>query len=51
MGEMNDFIDMKSPWCLLYVIATDADGNKESHILSCYLRDQAGHYYMIESAA
>ncbi len=49
--KWDDFINMKSPWCLLYVIATNANGNKEPHILSCHRRDQTGHYYLIESAA
>ncbi len=50
MGEMNDFNAMNSLWCLVYVIATNADGSHEPHILSCYIRDQTGHYYLIESA-
>ncbi len=48
---MNDFKSMRSPWCLVYVIATNADGNKEPHILSCHRRDQTGHCYIIKSAA
>ncbi len=48
---MNDFVYIKNPWCLVYVIATNADGNMEPHILSFHRRDQTGHYYMIASAA
>ncbi len=33
-GEMNDFITMNFPWCLVYVIATNAYGNQEPSILS-----------------
>ncbi len=49
--EMNDFITMNSPWCLIYVIDTNVNGNKEPQFLSCHGRDQTGHYYIIESAA
>ncbi len=48
---MNDFINMKPPWCLAYVIATHTNGNKEPHILSCHRRDQTSHYYIIELTA
>ncbi len=48
---MYDFIYMKSPWCLVYVIATNASGNHELHILSHHRKDQMGHYYLIESTA
>ncbi len=48
---MNDFIDMKSPWYLVFLISTDANGNQEPHILSCHKRDQTGYYYLMESTA
>ncbi len=50
-SEMNEFMNMNSPWCLIYVIATSADGNKEPHILSCHRRKQTVHYYPIELVA
>ncbi len=50
-GEMNDFVAMKSPWCLICVIDIDNDGNNEDHILTCYKRIKTGRYYLIESAA
>ncbi len=51
MGDINDFTGMKSPWCLVYIIATNTNGNQELHILSCHRRDQTSHYFLIESAA
>ncbi len=48
-GQMNDFVNI--PWCLVYEIATNSNGNKEPHILSCHRRNQTGHYYLIESTA
>ncbi len=50
-GEMIDFITMNSPWCLIYVTATNANGNQEPHILSFRWRDKMGHYYLLGSAA
>ncbi len=49
--ELDDFVAMKSPWCLIHVIAIKSDGNKEDHILSCFKRNEMGCYYIIESAA
>ncbi len=39
IDEMADFISMNSPWCLIYVVATNAKENKESHILSSHRRE------------
>ncbi len=50
-GEMNDFITMNSPWCLVNVIATNANENQKPIILSYHRRDHMGRYYLIESAA
>ncbi len=47
--EMNGFITVNSPCYLVHVIATNANGNREPHILSCHRRDQMCHYYLIES--
>ncbi len=49
--ETNDFVNVKSPWCLVYVMANNASGKEEPHILSCNRRDQMAHYYIVETAA
>ncbi len=48
--EWDDFVSIKSPWCLIHVTAIDHNGNKEDQMLSCLKKCEAGHYYMIESA-
>ncbi len=48
---MNVFITMNAPWRFVYVIAIDANGNQEPHILSCDRRDQTGLYYLVQSPA
>ncbi len=45
-----DSIVMNSPWFLMYVIATNSNGNEEPHILSCHCRKQSFCYYLIKSA-
>ncbi len=40
---------MNSLWFLIYVIATNNNGNGEPHILSCGHRLQTWHYNFIES--
>ncbi len=49
-GEWDDFVSMKSPWCLIYVVAINDDGNKEDHVFSYFKRNETCNCYIFESA-